>query len=72
LNALRSELSWTHYRCLLRVKTETARFWYMHEAANEQWGTRALDRQINAFYFERMALSTDKNEQIIKLLSELQ
>jgi predicted nuclease of restriction endonuclease-like (RecB) superfamily len=61
LNALRSELSWTHYRSLLRVKTEAARLWYMDEAANEQWGTRVLDRQINAFYYERLALSTDKN-----------
>ncbi len=33
----------------------------MNEAANEQWGTRALDRQINAFYYERLTLSSDPN-----------
>jgi len=60
LNALRSELSWTHYRSLIRVQNEAARSWYMAEAANEQWGTRALDRQIKALYFERLALSADK------------
>jgi predicted nuclease of restriction endonuclease-like (RecB) superfamily len=59
-DALRPELSWTHYRCLLRVRTDEARQWYMHEAANEQWGTRALDRQINAFYYERLAASAEK------------
>lgn len=30
-NALRSELSWTHYRLLLRVETPAARRWYMQE-----------------------------------------
>lgn len=59
-DALRPELSWTHYRSLLRVQNEDARLWYMNEAANEQWSTRALDRQINAFYYERLLLSTDK------------
>lgn len=33
-DALRHELSWSHYRMLLRVKDETARNWYMNEAAN--------------------------------------
>ncbi len=37
LNALRSELSWTHYRSLIRVQNQSARLWYMDEAANEQW-----------------------------------
>ena len=45
-NAVRTELSWTHYRNLLRVGDEQARNWYMDEAANQNWSTRALDRQI--------------------------
>ena len=32
-DALRHELSWTHYRLLTRVDNETARQWYMNEAA---------------------------------------
>ena len=32
-DALRSELSWTHYRKLMRVDNEQARTWYMNEAA---------------------------------------
>ena len=43
---LRSELSWTHYRSLLSIESPAAREWYMHEAADQQWSTRALDRQI--------------------------
>jgi DUF1016 N-terminal domain len=41
-NAVRSELSWTHYRLLLRVDTPEARSWYMQEAAAQNWSTRVL------------------------------
>jgi predicted nuclease of restriction endonuclease-like (RecB) superfamily len=37
---LRPELSWTHYRLLLRVENEKAREWYMNEAADQSWSTR--------------------------------
>lgn len=39
LNVVRSELSWTHYRALLRVENEAARRWYMNEAAEQNWST---------------------------------
>jgi len=35
-DALRHELSWTHYRNLLRVENEQARLWYMKEAASHE------------------------------------
>ena len=44
-NAVRSELSWTHYRLLLRVDSPKARDWYMQEAASQNWSTRLLDGQ---------------------------
>lgn len=34
-DALRHELSWTHYRTLLRVENNAARQWYMNETANQ-------------------------------------
>lgn len=58
--ALRSELTWTHYRLLIRVENPKAREWYMNEAADQNWSTRALERQINSLYFERLRLSRDK------------
>lgn len=58
-DALRHELSWTHYRHLLRVENEEARRWYMNEAVQENWSTRALERQINSFYYERLLSSKD-------------
>ena len=59
-DAVRRELSWTHYRLLLRVSDAKARQWYMHEAATQNWSSRALDRQIDTLYFERLLLSSDK------------
>ena len=44
-DALRHELSWTHYRLLLRVDSPKARDWYMQEAASQNWSTRLLDGQ---------------------------
>jgi len=58
-DALRHELSWTHYRSLLRVEDAQARQWYMNEAADQNWNTRALDRQIGTLYYERLLASQD-------------
>ena len=60
LDALRRELTWTHYRLLMRVESPTARAWYMQEAADQNWSTRALQRQINALYYERLLMSKDQ------------
>ena len=40
--ALRSELSWKHYRLLMRVENENAREFYMQEAVKSQWSTDNL------------------------------
>jgi predicted nuclease of restriction endonuclease-like (RecB) superfamily len=60
VNALRSELSWTHYRLLVRVEKPKARAFYEAETINAQWSTRELERQISSLLFERLALSRDK------------
>jgi len=59
-DALRHELSWTHYRTLLRVEDEKARRWYMDEAAAQNWSSRALERQIGTLYYERLLASRDR------------
>lgn len=59
-DALRHELSWTHYRSMLRVKDPNVRVWYMNEAADQHWSTRALDRQIGTPYYERLIASRDR------------
>ena len=59
-DALRSELSWTHYRRLMRIPDPDARAWYMNECANSRWSTRQLERQINTMFRERLLASKDK------------
>lgn len=59
-DALRHELSWTHYRSLLKVDSDSARQWYMNEAATQNWSTRALERQIGTLYYERLLASQDR------------
>lgn len=58
-NAVRSELSWTHYRILLKVEKENSRVFYMREAITGNWSTRQLERQINSLYFDRLQMSKD-------------
>lgn len=58
--ALRSNLSWTHLRQLMRISNEEVRLWYMNEASQQGWSARALDRQISTLYYERLLSSQDK------------
>jgi hypothetical protein len=50
LHALRGELTWTHYRLLLKIENENTRNFYLNEAVEAGWSTRQLERQINSFY----------------------
>lgn len=69
--ALRSELSWTHYRLLICVENDKAREFYMQEAVKSQWSTRQLERQINSFFYERL-LSSKNKEQVAAEIQTLE
>ncbi|WFN36537.1 DUF1016 N-terminal domain-containing protein [Methanomicrobium antiquum] len=64
-NALRSELSWTHYRHLMRISDENARDFYMDEYVKSNWSSRQPEWQIYSFFYERLLASRDK-EDVIK------
>ncbi len=55
-----SNLTWSHFRLLMRVEQTEARTWYANEAANQGWSVRALDRQISTLFYERLLSSNDK------------
>lgn len=57
---LNANLSWTHYRLLVRVDKTQARAFYEIEAASNSWSARELERQISSLLYERLALSKDK------------
>jgi predicted nuclease of restriction endonuclease-like (RecB) superfamily len=69
VDALRRQLSWTHYRILLRVEKPEARAFYEAEAVAAGWSTRELERQVHSLLFERLALSQDKKG-LMKLVQE--
>ena len=66
LSAVRRELTWTHYKSLLRIENLTAREWYAQEAAQQGWSVRALDRQIATLYYERLLSTQDKAKAQVK------
>jgi predicted nuclease of restriction endonuclease-like (RecB) superfamily len=66
VNALRSELSWTHYRILMRIEKEDAREFYLQESVEVNWSTRQLERQVNSQYFERMLMTQKDSRSLVK------
>lgn len=69
-DAVRHELSWTHYRTLIRLKNEQARQWYINEAIAQSWSARALERQIGTLYYERLLSSQRKKQDVLPILIE--
>ncbi len=59
-NALRSELTWTHYRALYRVEDDSARNWYMEECVRSGWSSCQLEQQISTLYYDQLLASRDK------------
>src|SRR5258706_10085951 len=59
-------LPWTHYVRLLRVRNLLAREFYAREALSGGWSVRQLDRQINSQFYERAALSENKNAMLVE------
>ena len=58
--ALRSQLTWTHYRLIMRVENPKAREYYLTEASEQNWSSRVLERNIHTLYYERLLASQDK------------
>ncbi len=59
-NVLYPELSWTHYRLLLKINNEIVCNFYIKECIENNWSTRQLERQINSFLYERLLMSKEK------------
>lgn len=66
-DSLRHNLSWTHYKKLIKVSNPKAREYYANEAVEGNWSTRQLERQIATQYYERR-LSTQRDEADKKVL----
>ena len=67
VNALRSELSWTHYRSLMKVNDAKARAFYLEECVKAGWSSRQLERQINTLFYQRILASRDKESVVAEI-----
>ena len=65
-NTLCSELSWSHYRRLMKIVDENRREFYMQESVDAGWSVRQLERQINSFYYERLLATGTSNRDEIR------
>ena len=63
-NGFSSQLSWSHYRALMRVAKPDARDFYEREAIECCWDKRSLERQIHSQYYERMLVSQNPQQMI--------
>ena len=54
LQGFAPQLTWSHYRALMRVDSLAARDFYEREAIDCGWSKAQLERQIHSFYFERI------------------
>jgi predicted nuclease of restriction endonuclease-like (RecB) superfamily len=59
MSALRTQLSWTHYKLLLGIDSEQKREYYIAESTKNNWSARQLERQLNSQLFERLLASND-------------
>jgi predicted nuclease of restriction endonuclease-like (RecB) superfamily len=66
------QLSWSHYRVLMRVDDEKARFFYEKEAVACGWSTAQLERQIHSFYYQRHIVHSSGGECPAKKRKRLQ
>lgn len=62
-DTVRPELSWSHYRLLIRVESENVRMFYLNEAIEQHWSTRKLDRNISTQFFQRII--ANQNSKVI-------
>ena len=63
-------LKWSHYRTVLSVTSEDARYWYIREASAESWSVRTLARNVGSQYYHRL-LQSPKKEAVIEEMLQL-
>lgn len=60
-NAVRTELSWTHYRIISRLESQDLRQQYIIHSIEGNWNTRTLQRNIDSHYLGRLLTLPEKD-----------
>jgi hypothetical protein len=61
---LSHELSWSHYRLLMRIDNEPPHEFYLKECVESNWSVRQLERQINSFFYERLPTEEELKKEL--------
>ena len=56
------ELSWSHFKLLIKVEEKNERDFYIKEAINGNWSVRQLEREINTFSYQRYLASRGNHD----------
>lgn len=51
------QLSWTHYRVIIKLKSEEIRDFYINESKKSRWNVRTLERAILSKIYEIILLA---------------
>jgi predicted nuclease of restriction endonuclease-like (RecB) superfamily len=54
-------LTWSHYRLIMRLTDKNAVKYYLTEASENNWSVRTLDRNISTLYYQRLLSSQNKD-----------
>ncbi len=65
-STLNPNLSWSHYRLLMRIQKPAAREFYEAECVQARWSSRELERQISSLYYERLLMSKNRKKMILE------
>ncbi len=70
LSTLWAELSWSHHRRIMSLKTPEEREFYLKICAKERYSVRELERLINTGTFERTMLAQINMSEAVKQLPQ--
>lgn len=65
-HTLCAELSWSHYRLLMKIEDSSRREFYKQECVEATWSVRQLERQINSFFYERLIATQKSGAESVK------
>ena len=66
VNALRSQMTWTHYRMLLSIKNKNERTYYTNQAILNRLSTRELEAMIKSKAYDRLSYIDKENIKLIE------
>jgi hypothetical protein len=65
-HTLCDQLSWSHYRLLMKINNTERREFYLKECAESNWSVRQLERQITTFFYERLLATQKEGKESVK------